>query len=322
MNDAHGQSYWILAPGRGELRPAPSQPGDGVELKAAYSGISAGTERLVGQGRVPPALHQIMRVPGMAGDFGFPLTYGYSWVGRDAEGRAFFTMHPHQKRIRVAETALIPLPAGLPLARATLFPNLETAFNGWLDAEVTVEDSLAVVGGGLVGVLLGFVAHHFRGEPTWIVETNAVRREQLATLPWLRVAAPEEQLEKPFSLVFHTSAAAAGLQWSLEHLAFEGRVVELSWYGDTPVNLPLGGAFHYQRHRLIASQVGTVARPLRGPDGHQRRTAAVLKLLADDALDLIPREVIPFADLPAAMMRLYRGDHFALHALVDYGQTA
>ena len=36
----------------------------------------------------------------------------------------------------------------------------------------------------------------------------------------------------------------------------EARILELSWYGDAAVPVPLGGAFHSRRLRLVASQVG------------------------------------------------------------------
>ena len=38
-------------------------------------------------------------------------------------------------------------------------------------------------------------------------------------------------------LVVHTSGTSAGLQTSLDLLAPDGEVVELSWYGDAPVSV-------------------------------------------------------------------------------------
>ena len=69
----------------------------------------------------------------------------------------------------------------------------------------------------------------------------------------------------------HTSATSEGLQRSLELLAPEGTVVELSWYGDEETTLSLGGVFHSVRLTVRASQVGTVAG---GPPGsaHHRPT--------------------------------------------------
>jgi len=45
----------------------------------------------------------------------------------------------------------------------------------------------------------------------------------------------------------HTSATSAGLQRSLDLLAPEGTVIDLSWYGDLEVRVSLGGAFHSGR---------------------------------------------------------------------------
>ena len=36
-------------------------------------------------------------------------------------------------------------------------------------------------------------------------------------------------------------------------------MLELSWYGAREVKVPLGGAFHSQRLKLVSSQVGHVA---------------------------------------------------------------
>ena len=36
-------------------------------------------------------------------------------------------------------------------------------------------------------------------------------------------------------------------------------MIDLSWYGDTPVQLSLGGRFHSARLGIRASQVGTVS---------------------------------------------------------------
>ena len=60
-------------------------------------------------------------------------------------------------------------------------------------------------------------------------------------------------------MVFHTSASEAGLATALRLAAFEGTVLELSWYGAKDVKVPLGGAFHSQRLKLVSSQVGHVA---------------------------------------------------------------
>ena len=81
-------------------------------------------------------------------------------------------------------------------------------------------------------------------------------------------------------LVIHTSGTAAGLQLSLDLLGADGTVTDLSWYGDTPVELSLGGRFHSARLGIRASQVGEVAAARRG-----RRTRADRLRLALSLLD-------------------------------------
>ena len=65
-------------------------------------------------------------------------------------------------------------------------------------------------------------------------------------------------------LVFHTSASSAGLALALRLLRPEGEVIDLSWYGDAPVRLPLGEGFHSGRLSIRSSQVGAVAPARRG----------------------------------------------------------
>ena len=82
-------------------------------------------------------------------------------------------------------------------------------------------------------------------------------------------------------LVVHASATAAGLQRSLDLLAPEATVVELSWYGDRPVELSLGGAFHAGRLTVRSSQVGMVSPARASRRGFADRLALALELLAD-----------------------------------------
>src|SRR5438552_11936522 len=103
---ADARAFWIVAPGRGEIRAEPlmTRSPDDVVVRALYSGISRGTETLVFQGSVPPSEHQRMRAPFQAGDFPAPVKYGYASVGqiehgpRDLQGRKVFVLHPHQTR--------------------------------------------------------------------------------------------------------------------------------------------------------------------------------------------------------------------------------
>jgi len=83
-------------------------------------------------------------------------------------------------------------------------------------------------------------------------------------------------------------------------------VIELSWYGDRRVTLPLGTAFHARRLKLQSSQVGTVAPAQRARWDCSRRMALALELLADPRLDVLITGEDAFSELPTVMARLSR----------------
>ena len=118
----------------------------------------------------------------------------------------------------------------------------------------------------------------------------------------------------------HTSATSAGLQQSLDLLADEGTVIDLSWYGNTEVALSLGGAFHSRRLGIRASQVGVVAAARRGRRTPADRLALALDLLRDPAFDALITGVSRFEELPEVMARLAGGRLPALCHTLTYGE--
>ncbi|MEO6597908.1 MAG: zinc-binding alcohol dehydrogenase [Planctomycetota bacterium] len=315
-------AYWVQAPQIGALQAqALPEPRSGeVELRALYSGISPGTERLVGRGLVP-ADKTAMACRGMQGSFALPVLYGYSLVGEvqsGAErGRRAFVMHPHQQRIVIPEDRLVWLPDGVPSARATLLPNLETAWNASYDAELDGNERIAVFGAGAIGLLVAFVlSTRHRGEVV-VIEAKEQRRQAAARLPWVHSVYEPGGQTGEFAVAFHATGTGEGLQQALDCTGFEGRVIELCWYGSKAVTLQLGGSFHFQRKRLISSQVAAIA-PSQRARGPAVRMAAVLQLLHDERLDALLEPPVPFARLPEFFARLYRGETSQPCPLVVY----
>ncbi len=64
-------ALWYVAEGKAELRDG--SVSQGVHVRALYSGLSRGTERLVLGGRVPSSEHDRMRCPHQEGAFPFPV---------------------------------------------------------------------------------------------------------------------------------------------------------------------------------------------------------------------------------------------------------
>jgi len=304
---AAARALWYVAPGRAELRtePLPRPAAGEVRVQARYSAISRGTESLVFHGRVPSSEWRRMRAPEQAGDFPFPVKYGYSTVGTVVEGessllgRTVFALHPHQDAFVLPREAVLPVPAAVPARRALLAPNLETALNALWDGGALPGARIAVVGGGVVGALVAWLAARLPGAEVTLVDLRP-ERAGLARALGLGFE-PPERVPAGCDLVFHASASPAGLETALAAAGDEASVVELSWYGDRPVPVMLGGRFHSARLRLIGSQVGRVAEPMRARWPLRRRLEKALALLEDDRLDALLEPDLAFERLPAAL---------------------
>lgn len=318
------RALWVTGPSRAEIRGetlAPLRDGE-VRVRSLHSGVSRGTETLVFRGEVPASEHQRMRAPFQAGEFPFPVKYGYVNVGvveagpQDLCGRQVFSLHPHQTVFHVPATAVTPLPDGVPAPRAVLAANLETAINALWDGAPRVGDRVSVVGGGTLGLLVAWLVARTPGTEVQLVDTQPTRADTARALG-ATFAAPD-QARGDADLVFHASGQAAGLSTALGLAGFEATVIELSWYGTRPVNVPLGEAFHARRLQLRSSQVGHVAGAQRARWSHARRLSLALSLLTDPVLDRLITHRAPFDELPGVLARLAGPDTDTLCQCIDY----
>ncbi|MDX2158168.1 MAG: zinc-binding alcohol dehydrogenase [Hyphomicrobiaceae bacterium] len=303
------RAIWYVRQGVAELRTAPvDAPKDGQALvRTLFSGISRGTERLVISGAVPEPEWGRMRAPLQVGDFPFPVKYGYCAVGiveagpAALRGKTVFCLHPHQDAFVAPVPMLAPVPDGIPARRATLAANMETALNALWDSGAGPADRIVVVGAGVVGLLIAWLAGRLPGAEVCVVDIAGQRRALVESL-----GAAFETKGRAFGadVVFHTSASAAGLDTAIAAAGMEGSVVELSWYGEKEVPVRLGGAFHSQRLKLVSSQVGHVSPGRRPRWDYRRRMEAALRLLADDRLDQLVAEEIDFEAAATELPRL------------------
>ncbi|MFY9755139.1 MAG: zinc-binding alcohol dehydrogenase [Pseudolabrys sp.] len=318
------QALWYVAPGRVEIREerlAAPRPGE-VRVRALFGALSRGTEALVLAGRVPESEFERMRAPFMGGHFPFPIKYGYATVGRiengpqERLGRIVFALHPHQHLFNIPESAIVALPETVLPQRAVLAANMETALNAVWDSAAGPADRIAIVGAGTVGALVAFLCGGLAGAEVMLVDINE-RRAELAQKLGVRFAKPETA-KGDCDLVVHASGTAAGLRTALALAGEEATVLELSWYGDTPVAAPLGGAFHSRRLRLISSQVGQVASSHRPRWTHNRRLAAAIDLLADSRLDALLAPMVSFYDLPRRLPDILDARNGVVCQLISY----
>ena len=322
------RAFWVAQPGRGEIRSmAIPAPGRGeVRVRAVASGISRGTESLVFQGRVPASERQRMRCPFQEGEFPAPVKYGYASVGvvealgpetpAELLNARVFCLYPHQDRYVIAASAVLSVPADVPDRRAVLAANMETAVNALWDAGPRIGDRIAVVGAGVVGALVAALSARVPGATVELIDIDP-RRGDLAAALGCRFAAPD-QASGEADLVFHASGTPAGLGTALALAGFEARVMELSWYGDQRVAVPLGEAFHARRLQLISSQVGSVATARRARRSHRARLALALDLLRDPVFDRLITGECRLEALPESLSRLATSPDGALCEVVLY----
>jgi NADPH:quinone reductase-like Zn-dependent oxidoreductase len=323
-SEQQAQALWYVAPGRAELRTEPVAPpaGGEVRVRAAFSALSRGTERLIFSGRVPESEYERMRAPFMSGAFPFPVKYGYAMVGRvedgpaELAGRNCFALYPHQTVFNLAAENIIPLPDGLAPERAVLAANMETALNALWDGQPAPADRIAIVGAGVLGLLVARLCARIPGTQVTVVDVNPARADIVQALGG-SFAAPDAAPEG-CDIVIHTSASAAGLATALRLAGDEATVLELSWYGAGAVSVPLGDVFHSRRLKLVSSQVGKVSPGHRPRWSYRRRLTAALELLQDPSLDALIAPSVPFSDLPAKLPEILNPESGVLCQLIRY----
>jgi threonine dehydrogenase-like Zn-dependent dehydrogenase len=307
------EAFWLRSPGQGEILPVELMPPgpDQVRVRTLYSGISRGTESVIHRGGVPQSQHAAMRAPFQEGEFPGPVKYGYLNVGivehgpAGLVGRTVFCLYPHQTRYVVPAGAVVPVPQSVPATRAVLAGTVETAVNALWDAPPLIGDRIAVVGAGMVGCCVAAVLARIPGTRVQVVDVDPLRRDVARGLG-VDFSLPGAAVGE-CDLVVHASATPAGLALALELAAPEATVLELSWYGDREVGVPLGEFFHSRRLVLRGSQVGSVSPARRGRRTATDRLALALDLLADPAFDVLITGECRFAELPDVMSRLASG---------------
>jgi 2-desacetyl-2-hydroxyethyl bacteriochlorophyllide A dehydrogenase len=310
-------------------RPAAGQ----VLVQTLVSAISPGTEMLVYRGHVPAGMPLDSTLPVLAGDFAFPLKYGYAAVGRVTElgegadpewqGRMVLCFHPHESHFLASPDELIPVPAGLPAEAAALLPNLETAVNFLMDGQPVVGERVAVFGQGVVGLLTTALLARLPLSSLVTVDRHPLRRQVSLDLGAHNSLDPEapgalEDLRASADLTYEVSGSPSALDPAIAATGFGGRVVIGSWYGDQRVSLSLGGAFHRSRIQLVSSQVSTIAPRWSARWSKARRLEVAWRLLAELKPAGLITHRFPFADAAEAYDLLDRRPGEAIQVVLSY----
>jgi 2-desacetyl-2-hydroxyethyl bacteriochlorophyllide A dehydrogenase len=260
---------------------------------------------LVFQGRFPGGLAVDTALPGYAGQpFAYPLTYGYSSVGRVVDagpraeaawvGRRVFAFQPHQSHFAAPATALVPVPDGVTDEDAVFLASMETAVNLAMDGQPLVGERILLLGQGVVGLLTTAVLARFPLGALAVLERWPLRRQTSLDLGARAAWAGDEpgwveEADKQFhrgeagggaDLVYELSGQPSLLDTAIAWAGFGARIVVGSWYGTRTAPIDLGGRFHRDRLQLISSQVSTIAPEHSARWSKERRLATAWDLIA------------------------------------------
>ena len=272
-------------------------------IETDYSLVSLGTERIVALALMPPSVSDQMAVPYMDGSFSLPCKYGYSLVGKVLKGPAEYRgknvhlMHPHQDREWVNPSSVYVIPEEIPVRRAVMASQVETAVNAIWDSHITIGDTVLIAGFGLVGAASALLASCIPGVKVVILEKNEYRKQVAREMCFEVVDRPEDNNEV-FDVAIHTTADEKALQFCIGHIGNECQVTEVSFYGKKPVSVNLGETFHTLRKKIVMSQVSQIPSQRLNRWDHQRRKKLVFELLKDNRFDRLESKAVPFEQAP------------------------
>ncbi len=286
-------------------------------IDPCYSMISQGTERRMITGQINGNLAERMKVPYMKGHFSKNFTYGYSMVGRliNSPETMVHLMCPHQTPVYARAKDYTSLPENFDPKLGTLISNMETAVNAVWDAEIELGDKVLVIGFGIIGALTSLILARCVGVDLDVVEKDAHRR---ATACRMGLNATEHINYSEYDVVINAAGNKQALNDATKSVRKEGKIIELSWYGNEGVLLDLGDDFHHKRLRIISSQVSTIPYKKQPTWDFRKRKQLVIKLLQEiNPVELIETEV-DFNDTPGFYQQLRIASPPAIGIIIKY----
>ncbi len=227
-----------------------------VVVETLWSGISAGTERLLFTGRMPP-------FPGM----GYPLVPGYESVGTVVEAgseagielgarvfvpgaRCFGAVRGLHggaaSHLVAAASRVVPAPVALG-DKAVLLALAATALHALGGSAAS--DGALIVGHGVLGRLLARLAVGSGGKPPVVWEKNSDRARGAVGY---EVTSPEEDRRSDYRVIFDVSGDAAVLDTLVQRLGAGGEIVLAGFYDRLSLAFP--PAFMREARIRVAAQ--------------------------------------------------------------------
>jgi threonine dehydrogenase-like Zn-dependent dehydrogenase len=220
----------------------------------------------------------------------------------------------------VGEDDVVALPRGIDPRLATLFPFVETGLQLSLDAGQVAQETVVVLGLGVVGVITALLLQ--RAGATVVAADPSKERRELADSLGIPAVDPEEVRSRlpaqGVPLLLELSGSPTALAGALDLLAHEGTALVGSWYGRQQVELPLGGAFHRRRLTIRSSQVSTIPAALAARWDVGRRRRVAVALLGELPLSALATTEFAFEEASVAFQALDAREPGVFHVALRY----
>lgn len=312
MEHYTAQSFWVSKK-RGKIKTENLKKiinKDELLIETRYTGISYGTEKIVFDSNVPSNQYNLMKAPHQEGSFNTSVKYGYLNVGevkvgpRELMNKMVYSMYPHQTKFIIKSSLVTQIPAAVPLKRALLTANMETAINAMWDSNPMIGDKTYVVGAGVVGILMAYVLSKTFGLNVIIIDKD-IKKKNICKSMGLKYENDIKKINDP-DIIYECTGNISVLNKLVNQIKLDTKICILSWYGKQVSNIRLGENCFSRRASIIFSQVGNIpSNRLRKFDNLKRRELA-LNMLNDDTLDiLLDKKEIQLKDLPIFFKKQY-----------------
>jgi 2-desacetyl-2-hydroxyethyl bacteriochlorophyllide A dehydrogenase len=338
------QSVLFTAPYTISIEESPvPEPGHGQALiKTQISAISPGTEMLFYRGQVPEGLAVDDSIAALAGQFSYPLAYGYALVGEviavgpqvanDWLGRFVFLFAPHQSYVLANAADLLPLPPGMSHEDAVLLPFMETAVSFLMDGRPLIGERVILFGQGVIGLLTTALLASYPLSALLTVDPIALRRDlslKLGATAAFDPGAPDfsrrltsalgaAETYRGADLVYELSGDPRVLNQAIANTGFDGRLIVGSWYGRKTSPIELGGHFHRSQIAVVSSQVSHIAPRWRGRFDKARRLQVAWQMLEKHRPQSLITHKIPFTAAAQAYRLIDEDPHQTVQVVLDY----
>ena len=304
-----------------------------VRIQSLFSGVSHGTEMNIYRGFapfyrrkmdgatrlfVPAEEKEVWQFPVRSCDDGV-WYMGYSNVGRITEvganvnnvkiGDIVQTDGPHQTQVIRPGRACIKIPDGVKPEYGIFFTNLMTAYNGLLDTDIKLGDTIVVSGMGVLGQLVAQMAKRSGALQVICVDVEEKRlniaKENGAdyvinpkTCADVAMEVKKLTQNRGADAVIEVSGNQKALNEAIRMVVPDGIVTALGWYQGTCQALDLSEEFHHNRVTLRCSQTGGVRPSILNAWNYERKVSTCQKLLGILRFDNLLTPVLPYDEAP------------------------